>query len=875
MRRVWRIGTRASVLGAVLLVILGAATALARPRPAARQRSSIVAVSAPIGAAVDTMAPRAGGGYEITIGGNCLPNQAGCVTRHYPYTGAVQMIVLSRSTLTPVVARQLGAGLRSAAIAFSLTRQYAGGRYLAILAGLPRHPINPLFGDAASSITGAPLPVFLHVSGGWSAIGVPTWPPKTGRITGVLNAGAVAGEHGHPRGDLRGYFQQNLNPNTLQSRYSFVRGRYASYNTYASGSGGTTDVMTIGGARYTLTLSSTPACTGGYAVVVLDGPTLRPISQAAIATNCASAAEDQAGLARLHGILAGASGVQSGSELVFMQSIGNPSYPDGLNRSLAAEDNSAIEALGGSAEIWNRSLAAGGPLSSGKSGYAMVGSVAIQGDAPAGSRYASYAPQVATAVTGHARLQGLLRSDWNNNYVPVTGAAFQTTLYPSLSTIVFGRSMAWPTGASAGQLKVLKYISDGMPRRFATLNLPDRRYPKLKYTAGSSCYAPVVPDVRFAFCDSSVDWNTISSELVHHGAKHPPSGCNCKAADWGPVRDDLIYEISLRHTVASYLSNLERVFGSGTSCANALVSLESITSKIRNAVTVSNNAAIAGGSWDGLVSDAFNIVSSIFYTAFPDGSIIANVLNNVSSVGYLTGDLLGFSESANSLASEVNTTAAQLGPKLQQVYCNSQQGFGLDEQIILSDYGKLLAAGSSKGFQTSLKALNRIQPTLKNGAKRFIYNHLLGAVYHPYALLESDYNPVYFHNEIGNRTTPLTYACDVEGAHFRPWSKAAAGDWTELSLYDPPLGQANREALGIVFSEPFTYGYLHPANYPGTPPQSVISTVTNPVSAGGLGEDPIDLFLHNFPRYAVLCSGKGFHVSGPSKTYGPLDIAWP
>jgi hypothetical protein len=55
-----------------------------------------------------------------------------------------------------------------------------------------------------------------------------------------------------------------------------------------------------------------------------------------------------------------------------------------------------------------------------------------------------------------------------------------------------------------------------------------------------------------------------------------------------------------------------------------------------------------------------------------------------------------------------------------------------------------------------------------------------------------------------------------------------------------------------------------------TPPQSLISTVTGPISSGGLGESTIDLFLHYFPRYAIPCTR--FAVP---KIYGPSQFSWP
>jgi hypothetical protein len=858
--------TIATAILAVSCLALGASTATARkhrPRPPAakkhhRPRPTRSTLSAaqypPIGAAVDTAAPHAGGGYEIEIGGNCLANESGCQTRHYPYgSSPVQILVLNRSTLRKVTDTALSTGANGAATAAGIANQAAGGADIVILASLPGTSVSSQYKAVISTITGASDAQIVSLGGGFAGIGVPTNPVKPGHVTGVVNDGYGTGQTGRVLGELRGYFQQNQ----VTGNWAFLTGRYSAYNTYAPGSGGNVDVMTIGGATYTLTLPSASSCVGGYAIVILNGSTLQPVSQTAVATNCSSRAQMESGLDQVVSELSQAAGTQFGTRLLFMQSIGNPENPSCACYSYLTAPSTFVAGLGGSGEVWNQAWSAGSPSATGKSGFALVGTIALQGDAAPGQLDQAYAPESATYLTSRpAQLQGLLRSDQNFNYVPVSGASIKNALGPSLATIVYGTSSPWLTGSTPHQQKVLAYISNGMKRSNGTL-----RFAALEYSPGSSCYDPVTPDVRFEFCDATRSYSSINSALEGH--KTAPASCGCTASAWTAVRDDLMYEISLRKKVLGFMSLLNGVYNNGSSCANAIIDLKQITTQVRDAVTVSNNHQIAGGRWDSLASDSFNVLSAISYS-FPDYGALSNVLNDISAFGYLAGDLLGFSESGNSLASLVNTTAAQLGPKLQQLYCNAENGLGRFTDVILSDYGKLTAAGTSPDFQIDLQTLNTLAPELQIGAERFIYNHLLPAVYHPYTLLESNLNPV---RQTVGLNTPLTYTC-VSGydpvEYHLPWKGIPSGDWIELSPFDIDAPWDQHQGIAIVYSAKPGIG-----NHPDVPPKSIINTVEGPVSSGGLGETSIDLFLHNSRRYAIQCG------NGGQTLYGPTDYIWP
>lgn len=804
----------------------------------------------PIGAAVDTAAPHAGGGYEIEVGGNCRPNEHGCQVQHHPYgSDPVQLLVLDRSTLMPVVDKGFAGSETGSVLALVISLKYSTGQYLEVLSALPGHPIDKGFRLAMEVVTNSPHALTIGTNGGWAGIGVPS-NAQNAPVTGVLNLGE-ARQSGRLLGELRGYFQQSQ----TTGNYSFISGRYAAYDTEAPGSGPSADVMTIGPSSYTLTLPAGPGCVGGYAIVVVEATTLQelaPADDAVYPTNCPTdPGLGYVGLLQMHSELSNAVNVwpaQDGPVLVFMQSIGNPIAAGAQEQMFASYSGNDIAKLGGTAEVWNRSVAA-------DSGYALAGSTAISADALPGAGPDIYAPEAATALTGQpASLQGLLRSDYDWHYLPVTGASVQTTLSQSLAAIVYGDSSPWPTGSTPGQLRVLQYISDGMRRSGGS-----RRFTPLEYSQGSSCYDPKTLDVRFEFCDLTRTFASVGSALEAN--KAVPSPCGCSQADWTAVRDDLIYEISLRSKVINYIQLLQGVYNSGSTCTVALVDLKKIAGEVMSAVKVSNSALVTGGFWDSLVSDSFNMISAISYS-FPDYAAASNLLNDISAFGYLTGDGLGLAHSANSLAQAVDTTAQGLGPELQKLYCSAETGLGRFVDVIVSDYGKLTAAGTSPSFQLSLQTLNALQPKLELGAERFIFGHLMPVAYHSYALLVTGFNSA--------ARTALTYRCATPPRGFtgHPWTNAATGGWTELSPYDPPDPLGNRQAAAIVLSDRPEFDRYNGPTHPDTPPQSLMQTITGSVANGGLGESPIWFFLHNFPQYAVACG-----TADQDHIYAPADTA--
>ncbi|MGZ4304541.1 MAG: hypothetical protein ACXVSL_06695 [Solirubrobacteraceae bacterium] len=850
---------------ALLILLLVAGSAGARPLSLPGVSASS---DAPIGAALDTAAPVAGGGYAIVIGGNCLFNQAQCRSaRQFPYgSHPVQLVVLNRSTLATVTSQQLGPGARSANLAAALATKYAGGNYLMVLADLPGTSTSPAYSTAIAIVTGSPRAGRVNWSGGWAAAGVPNATPTPGQVWGTLNPGFVA-EGGHPLGDLRGYFQRaQLLPTVTE--YSFVSGRYLSYDTSTAASGAGVDVMQIGSAQYTLTLPDTAHCAGGYAIVVLNAVNLATLSQGAYATNCQSGGEDSAGWRAVNAQLANAASIKS--SLVFMQSIGNPANPGCLCSAFGYSSGPALETLGASAETFNRSLAAGGYLNeNGNSSYAMVGSPAIAGDALPGSHPESYAPEAVSTLTGHpAQLQGMLRGDYQSNYIPVTGSDTPKTLGLTPATTEFMHPTQWPTGQTPGkpgELKVLQWISNGAqggPHPFVALH----------YSAGSSCYQPIVKDVRFEFCDVNRDY----TDVEHAMTTTVPAACGCSQPDWTAVTTDLSLEISARNNILHDFSTLNSVYGNGVTCSNATVDLKSITARIVGLVKVSGNSLIAGGLWDLLASDALNVITSILYD-FPDNdkaAKAANILNNVSALGYLAADLVNAVDHYRgvppSLAGRVSATANTLGPILKQTYCTTQFGLGRAEAAIMSDYGRLIAQGNSPSLQVSQSTLNAIEPDLELSADRFIYEHLLPVIYHPYALLvDGKENPA--------GTTLAKYRCGNNGSdtHGHPWATMAPGASIRISAYDPPNPLGNSQAVAIVLSSPTNFRRAFTSINPRKPPATLMQTLTGSLANGDLGISPFDLLLHHFRRYAIACGTYKVFKGFQNTTYGPSDVSWP
>jgi hypothetical protein len=207
MRGMCRCIAWATLFAAQFLLLIGTG-------PAEAHRLTLPGVStsayAPIGAALDTAAPGAGGQYAIQIGGNCVPNQSGCAgPRRFPYgSQPVELVVLNRATLATGTSQSLGPGPRSASIAAATATKYGtNGQYLMVLSSLPGTATSPAYSLAISIITGSPKAGSVNWAGGWAAVGVPNTTPMPGEVWGTVNPGFVV-EGRYPAGDVHGYFQR-------------------------------------------------------------------------------------------------------------------------------------------------------------------------------------------------------------------------------------------------------------------------------------------------------------------------------------------------------------------------------------------------------------------------------------------------------------------------------------------------------------------------------------------------------------------------------------------------------------------------------------------------------------------------------------------
>jgi hypothetical protein len=296
---------------------------------------------------------------------------------------------------------------------------------------------------------------------------------------------------------------------------------------------------------------------------------------------------------------------------------------------------------------------------------------------------------------------------------------------------------------------------------------------------------------------------------------------------------------------------------------------------------VSGNSLVAGALWDSLTSDGLNVLSSILY-GLPDnakaakGAIFVNVF---SALGYLAGDLVNvvnhYENVPPSLAQRVIATANTLGPTLTQAYCTTQFGLGRAEAAILSDYGRLKAQAKSPSLQASTSTLNAITPYLELSAKRFIYEHLLPVVYHPFALVpDGKENPA--------GTTVANFKCGNNGTstHGHPWASMPPGSTLRLSPYDPvnplaaPLVGGN-PAIAIVLTSRPTFRRAFTSINPRKPAASIMQTITGSVANGGLGVSTFDLLLHHFRRYAISCGTFKIFHGFQNNIYGPSDVSWP
>ncbi len=632
--------------------------------------------------------------------------------------------------------------------------------------------------------------------------------------------------------------------------YNFTLGDYVSFNTSALSNlppKPLFNVMLIGGTSYPS--ESVGPCEGGFQLVVLHASTLTPPihlpENQTFPTNCGNDGADQQQFGELAMALKNAATIQKtpttveGGAVVFLQSIGNPISASTATQQVAAQTVSpVIESLGGIADAFNKSMLQS--QQSGNPGYALATGTYLQEDAPQSAQIPFYAPEASGAATGvkvgnPVFLEGLLKRNYLWRYAPVAGTAANAS--PGLlPTIAYQPATPWPTGGPTanGEQNALIWFSD--------------TFLGLQYTSNSVCYNPAYHNVRALYCaetvkfSGGVGWQSISEALNQKVNKiqYPATGCDCTPGEWQNVYDSLSQETANVAYLRAGINQLKNVYSTGS--GNGQIELQNVTGDILKALNMSDSTTAVAGFWTDLAANILGGVSFLLSESDPMG---ATAIGIVSTIGFLVEDMMNSGDGASDLGQIVQTTAEQLPQELENRYVTASNLLGTYGEIILSDYGKLMALGSNLVFQSSWLSDTKVQGSLTAGAQRFAYGRLLGAVFTSYGLLPDSQNPSY-------PASPADYVCDTDRNpnEWAPFGDAESGAWIGLTRpnYVGTL-PAYHGAPNIL-----VLGFSHGDWVYTSPPNSVMNTVFASTDSGGVGAWPIWFFRHNFQQSGYYCA---------------------
>lgn len=803
----------------------------------AKSGTDVVTVSVlpqypPIGARVDTIAPQSGGGYALQIGGNCTGSgQQHCRKVTVPYAAGkpVVFVVLDRSTLEVKSTVNLaGLPTDAALIQAQLTELGASNAptEMAILAAAPGQPVDPVFwGLDVKLLTG--LTPKIGANGGWSAIGVPNvLGSVTGSVTGSVNSGETQ-IGATTLGTQQGYLQFDAN----ELRYGFASGKSSSYDTSTAASTATTNTMRVAGETY----PSSPlasGCSGGFQLVILRAATLTPASafsaNQTYSTNCSDGNDTQSAVVALNGAIGTAAGsVNSGADgplLVFLQTIGTavPANPSQSVLNLLSGISQSVEQLGGTDETFNDAIGTAG------AGYALAGSSSLFNDSPSNPAGQPFSPEATTLQSGSGgSLDGVLQYDRYSRYLPVSGTTNvnQTGFW---SDIAFQAPTAWPTGGAQGEKNALAYISE--------------KY-NIEYSPSSSCYEPTTPDVRFEYCDLNANWDALLDGLKP-AKTTPPKGCRCTLKQWNAIVKDIPQEISWVKRIYKYVAIVQRIYGTAT--IEPDFSVNAIAAEVENAINPPATRSIWGG-WLDFTGDLTNALAMV-----PGEEVLKNTIAAVSGLAFVFGDGLTQPDGSATLGPIIQTEANELPSELAARYLSASEQFGHLGDMVVTDYGKLKAAGTSTEIQIDNNTISESINDLMIGGYRFAYKRLLATVYDSYGLPQSDLSP--------NAVTPQEYICYTQPGYYdkvKPFGNSGAGTWITQNSNNPALPVfGGNEPVMLALGEK---GY-ETAIEVKVPPSKLVNPLTQAISFNGngvpvtFGEYAPSMLRHNFAQRMFSCT---------------------
>ena len=641
----------------------------------------------PIGVPVETVVSATAPG--IQVGQTLYPMGA----------GAIQMLALDRTTLTPAPiaggANQSFPGTDAGVQALSAAVP-ADDEYLVFLSSPPGRPIQlssqgvANLGSAAAGLGAQTLDVgggnwtAALSGGGWSLIGIPGLP--AGQAWSLFG---MQQEPGQPAGAMQG----NLVIDSTGQNYTFAWPfTFTPFDTQAPGSSSTQNLMTVDGATYTS--ETVAAGTAAFHIVALDAGSLALRSQATVPVT-----SDPTALASQLSALA----QDAAPALVLMTSIGKPQIAPNPSADPAGWP-AAVTALAGLGGNPNAVLALDG-----SGDYSLVGATGLGADGP--NLGAELSQPV--AGVGSPQLVGVLERGTQGTWRPGVNGS------PALAT-----------SPAALQPEILQVLA--RPAQ------PFTPFPTAAQQAAEGCIndalglGPLDPSwgIRANYwLNDDLQWGALYSQLQALG---PCPGISPSA--FATVQGQLETEFLQVDTVRGYFA------GGGAADMNEIM-LDAISDSsfgfdavYASISSLYHPTAAARGP------NALSLLGAMLGAVTPIAGPVAPFVAIVSAAANIAGQIAN-SQSGSSLmgATAFEASAGQFAATLEDDWQTALAGLDHVADLFVSDAGRLQTAfsniqvsGAQGGWGLDTTSLDQLLPRIDTSIGQYMWYSLLPTVLYSY-----------------------------------------------------------------------------------------------------------------------------------------------
>ena len=620
--------------------------------------------------------------------------------------------------------------------------------------------------------------------GGFSAIGVVGSTP--GQATQRVSSAGPA--------DITGAL--TIDP---EGQYAFIT---TSYVSYGFGSDGT--ALDVEGTTYP-TAAPAAEAVGGFRLWLLDSQTLAPLAGNASLWETNQPGDVPASLAAIAGMVSAIEGAPTGS-LVFVTAFGQPYLLDTWAELTLL--SAALADAGGTLHVANTVGGQGGL-------YALAG---WTGAGQAGGR------ETSSVITGASTAYptGVLSPDSQSEYRPRVSDPSGLATF-DLDEIVFRTpAVPFPAWSGAGQDAAYAWASSRVQGGVAG------------------------DDLRTAYWESpAISWTGVQSDLTSSvtafpgspgSCYTPPSGGACfDAADLQAVRDQLLTE-------TTWVGDVQTYFFAELGAPYSATGLQSwadyvtIAQEISESIDPSDDSEVA---W--IAADILAGALEIGWAVSTDGtSMVLGTLGSALEMGMdIAADSTGTSGQ-----DAYQTTVAQYGQTLSDEYASAVEGLKQLFSIVVVDYGKLQAAGTSLGclptnpgcapqWAWSTQIQDEVSTTLVTAMNRQAYSDLLPAKYQAAWLPAGTVGPV-----------QSVLCTGGGGLIWTPFRDEPALGAVALTLSTDPAAQPQLIAMA---SAPDSLD-------PGVPDASILEAPFTSAAAQGLGIYAPTYFVGALTENQYACS---------------------